>query len=122
MNMTKENFIVGIFYETATGVLVNTYGFHREDGVNCFFEDGSVERVSWDNVVDWKPREDLKYFPSTPEDERPLSSPTFDLFWDVKTPKELRRKFFELKQLSEDFEHLKEVMNTNGIDWKSFEK
>lgn len=46
----------------------------------------------------------------------PLPSPSFDLFFDVKSYGQLKRKYKELKNASESFDHLKEMMAEHGIE------
>jgi len=111
---TKENFVAGIYYETPEGELVKTYGFHRDNGVHCVFEDKTCLTVPWDEVKDWKPREDVKFFPNTPEDERPIAY-AFDLHWDVKNLKELKRKHKKLKRNVEELKFMEELMEKHNI-------
>lgn len=108
---TKDNFVIGAFYELPDGRIVRTTGWHGRDNTISFYTDSPGGRKAgvclFKTCENWKRRTDLRDFPNASDPRLPY---VFDLWWDIKYMSDLRRHL-----LYDDDSELRELMQKHNI-------
>jgi len=102
------------FFEKPDGTIVKGYGF-GPGGIKWYDQHGNEgETPAWVIVEGaWKERPDIKWFPGTPEDDRPTLPYVFDLMWDCKTPSDLRRELADACSCKTEL--IRDTMKEHGV-------
>jgi len=112
--------IINQFFEDAEDNLKKGYGY-GSTGVMWYNEQGTYGTTPLETVkTTWTQRPDIKWFPSTPIEDRPTLPKVFDLIWDVKTPRELKVKLRDACRCQR--EDIQKAMDENNIKLDGIDK